>query len=180
MPQQPTPHQQSASNSNVRAAQRGEQLAQQLGGKPPEKQLDRFGELVETKAPSVNGARERDKRTIASLQTKCSTLEQRVQVLLEELLRVALQLQEMERGWGDFKNKTANKRRKESRGYLFRGQDYSSVLLLGGAPRLMQEGAVAATAFFPQHVSSSIHGILGARRRRKGGGAILHLHGLHC
>ena len=44
--------------------------------------VDRFGELVETKRPpAVSGAaRDSSKRTIASLQAKCSTLEQRLQV----------------------------------------------------------------------------------------------------
>ena len=45
--------------------------------------IDRFGELVETKRPlAVSNAAARDgsKRIIASLQAKCSTLEQRLQV----------------------------------------------------------------------------------------------------
>ena len=44
--------------------------------------VDRFGELVETKRPPAVGgaARDSSKRTIASLQAKCSTLEQRLQV----------------------------------------------------------------------------------------------------
>ena len=44
--------------------------------------VDRFGDLVETKRPlAVSGAaRDSSKRTIASLQAKCSTLDQRLQV----------------------------------------------------------------------------------------------------
>ena len=43
--------------------------------------VDRFGELVETKRPlaASGAARDSSKRTIASLQAKCSTLEQRLQ-----------------------------------------------------------------------------------------------------